>query len=144
MKQLEAFGVKTRFIRGDLTSYNKTIQPYSGNIEKQTLTNPNYREALYTSKNSQLVVMNLKPKQSIGRETHSQDQFFRIEKGRAEFNINGKKIIQGDGGAVIVPANTPHNVTNPSKTSNLKLYAIYSPSHHPPNTKQKTRPKWNN
>lgn len=130
-----------QIISRDTSSNNKKIMPYSGNIEKQTLANPNYREALYTSKKSQLVVMNLKPGQSIGKEKHSQDQFFRIEQGQARFDINGKKIVQGNGGAVIVPANTPHNVTNPSKTRELKLYAIYSPSHHPPNTKQLLRPK---
>jgi mannose-6-phosphate isomerase-like protein (cupin superfamily) len=140
MKQLEAFGIKKVFIRKDTTTYNNRLAPYSGNIEKQTLNNPNYREALYTSKNSQLVVMNLKPRESIGREVHPQDQFFRIEQGKARFDINGKIINQGNGGAVIVPAGSPHNVTNPSKTRELKLYAIYSPSHHPPNTKQKTRP----
>jgi len=141
MKQLEAFGIKKVFIRKDTTTYNNRLAPYSGNIEKQTLANPNYREALFTSKNSQLVVMNLKPRESIGREVHPQDQFFRIEQGQARFDINGKKIVQGNGGAVIVPANTPHNVTNPSKTSHLKLYAIYSPSHHPSGTKQKNKPK---
>ena len=152
MKQLEAFGIKTQFIRKDTTTYNNRVTntpkgevstPYVGNVEKQTMQNKDYRNTLFTGKHSQLVLMNIKPRQSIGNEVHPKvDQFFRIESGDAEFTLNNKqKIREGPGGAVIVPGGHYHNVTNPSKTRDLKLYTIYSPSNHPPNTRQKTRPK---
>lgn len=117
--------------------------PYHGNIEQQTIKNPNYRDTLFTGKHSQLIVMNIKPRQSIGNEVHPHvDQFFRIESGKAQFNLdNGKeKFVEGNGGAVIVPSGHYHNVTNPSQKNSLKLYTIYSPSNHPPGTKQKNRP----
>ena len=116
--------------------------PYHGNIEKQTLNNPNYRDTLFTGKHSQLIVMKLLPREAIGNEVHPHvDQFFRIESGNAHFSIdNGKeKYTLGSGGAVIVPSGHWHNVTGGDK--GVKLYTIYSPSNHPPNTKQKVRPK---
>jgi len=116
--------------------------PYHGNIEKQTMNNPNYRDTLFTGKHSQLIVMSLKPHEQIGNEVHPHvDQFFRIEGGTAHFVIdNGKeKYTIGPGGAVIVPSGHWHNVIAGDKT--VKLYTIYSPSNHPPNTKQKVRPK---
>jgi mannose-6-phosphate isomerase-like protein (cupin superfamily) len=119
-------------------------KPYHGNIEQQTIKNPNYRDTLFTGKHSQLIVMSLKPKEQIGNEVHPHvDQFFRIEQGKAKFSIdNGKeKYVEGNGGAVMVPSGHYHNVTNASNKKPLKLYTIYSPSNHPPGTKQKNRPK---
>src|SRR3989338_6525267 len=54
------------------------------NIEKESLENINFRKVLYTAKNSQLVVMSLKPKEEIGSEVHELDQFIRVEKGRGK------------------------------------------------------------
>lgn len=134
----------------DITSHDlntpkgEVHTPYHGNIEQQTIKNPNYRDTLFTGKHSQLIVMSLKPKEQIGNEVHPHvDQFFRIESGKAKFSIdNGKeKYVEGNGGAVMVPSGHWHNVTNPSPNKPLKLYTIYSPSNHPPGTKQKTRPK---
>ena len=118
--------------------------PYHGNIEQQTLKNPNYRDTLFTGKHSQLIVMTLKPRQQIGNEVHPHvDQFFRIESGKGRFIIdNGKKrYVEGHDGAVMVPSGHWHNVINPSTRHPLKLYTIYSPSNHPPGTKQRLRPK---
>ncbi len=131
------------FSRNLNTPKGEIHTPYHGNLERQTKQNNNYRDTLFTGKHSQLITMSLLPKQEIGNEVHPHvDQFFRIESGRARFNIdNGKtKYVEGNGGAVIVPSGHWHNVTNTGKTK-LKLYTIYSPSNHPPNTKQKIRPK---
>jgi len=132
----------------DKYSHN-VIQPitggiYHGNIEKETKRNPDYRNTLFTGHHSQVIVMSLLPGQEIGNEVHPKvDQFFRIEQGTAKFVLdNGKKTFtEGNGGAVMVPAGHWHNVINPSKTSLLKLYTIYSPRNHPPKTKQKLRPR---
>ena len=113
---------------------------YVGKIEKQTLSNDYFRQVLFTEKHMQLVVMCLQPGEEIGNEVHSNvDQFFRIEQGEAKFVFNGKEIhLVKDGDAVIVPANTYHNVINTSKTKQLKLYTIYSPPNHPDKTIHKT------
>src|SRR3989344_1794384 len=103
---------------------------YTTNIEKDTLENGNFRKVLYTAKNSQLVVMSLKPKEDIGAEVHQLDQFIRVEKGSGKTVLNGEEREIGDGSAVIVPAGTEHNIINTSETEEMKLYTVYSPPNH--------------
>ncbi|MCX8015949.1 MAG: cupin domain-containing protein [Patescibacteria group bacterium] len=101
------------------------------NIEKETLENNNFRKVLYTGRNSQLVLMSLKPKEEIGMEIHTDnDQFFRFEKGEGRVIIDGNEYLVKDGDAIVVPAGAEHNVINISETEELKLYTIYSPPHH--------------
>lgn len=100
-------------------------------IENDAIANTNFREVLYTSKYSQLVLMNLRPKEEIGIETHqSNDQFFRVEKGHGKCFIDGNEYELRDGDAVVVPSGARHNIINVSDTEELKLYTIYSPPHH--------------
>ncbi len=107
------------------------MKGYKTNIEKDTLNNDNFRKVLYTSKYSQLVLMNLLPKEEIGMEVHeNNDQFFRFEKGNGKVIIDGNEYKVTDGDAVVVPAGSQHNVINVSESDNLKLYTIYSPAHH--------------
>jgi mannose-6-phosphate isomerase-like protein (cupin superfamily) len=107
------------------------MKGYFTNIEKGALENKDFRKVLYTSKYSQLVLMNLKPKEEIGMEIHpDNDQFFRIEKGEGKCLIDGNEYELSDGVAIIVPAGAEHNVINTSDTEELKLYTIYSPAHH--------------
>ena len=114
---------------------------YAGSIEKQTLENTYFRKVLFTGKHAQLVVMCLRPGEEIGNEVHPEvDQFFRIEQGEATFVIDEKeRRTVRDGDAVVVPAGAYHNVINPSKTTELKLYTIYSPPNHPDGTVHKTK-----
>jgi mannose-6-phosphate isomerase-like protein (cupin superfamily) len=114
---------------------------YVGAIETETLKNTNFRQVLFTGKHAQLVVMCLQPGEEIGDEVHPKtDQFFRIEQGEAKFIFGEKKeYIVRDGGAVVVPAGTYHNVINTSKTTQLKLYTVYSPPNHPAGTVHATK-----
>jgi mannose-6-phosphate isomerase-like protein (cupin superfamily) len=114
---------------------------YVGSIEKQTLANTYFRQVLFTGPHTQLVVMCLQPGEEIGDEVHSNvDQFFRIEQGEAKFVFNEKKeCLVRDGDAVVVPAGTYHNVINPSKTTQLKMYTLYSPPNHADKTVHKTK-----
>ena len=107
------------------------MKGYATAIEKETLKNSDYRRVLYTGKYSQLVLMNLKPMEEIGMETHNDsDQFFRFEEGEGKVIIDGVEHKVKDGDAVIVPAGAKHNVVNTSKKLELKLYTIYSPPEH--------------
>lgn len=100
-------------------------------IEKETKKNTDFRHVLYTGKHSQLVVMNIKPGEEIGEETHKDvDQFFRFEEGEGKVIIDGIEHRVKDGNGAIVPAGAKHNVINTSKLVNLKLYTIYSPPEH--------------
>ncbi|MDP1845955.1 MAG: cupin domain-containing protein [Candidatus Moranbacteria bacterium] len=107
------------------------MKGFNANIEKDTLENSNFRKVLYTGKHSQLVLMNLAPKEEIGLEVHPEnDQFFRFEKGQGKCVIDGNEYDVTDGSAIVVPAGAQHNVVNLSETEELKLYTIYSPAHH--------------
>ncbi len=116
------------------------MKGFKSSIEKDTLANRDFRRVLYTGKHSQLVLMSLRPGEEIGDEVHrTVDQFFRFEKGEGIVSIDGAKHKVGDGDAVIVPAGARHNVTNTSKTADLKLYTIYSPPEHVDGTIRKTK-----
>ena len=106
---------------------------FNTNLEKATINNNNYRKVIYTSsdKHMQLVLMSLKPKEEIGKEIHPKTiQFFRIEQGNGIAIIGNREIKLTDGSLLIVPANTYHNIINTGDTD-LKLYTIYIPAHHP-------------
>ena len=107
------------------------MKGFVNNIEQATLANNNFRQVLYTSKHSQLVLMSLKPNEEIGMEVHNDnDQFFRFEKGMGKVIIDGNEYQISDGFAVVVPSGAQHNVINTSADQDLKLYTIYSPAHH--------------
>ena len=107
------------------------MKGYSVSLEKETLNNTYFRRVLYTGKHSQLVLMSLKPGEEIGEEVHEHiDQFFRFEQGEGAVVIDGVSKKVRDGSAAIVPSGARHNVINTSKTSELKLYTIYSPPEH--------------
>lgn len=103
---------------------------YVTNIEKDSLENSNFRKVVYTAKNSQVVLMSLKPGEDIGSEIHHLDQFLRIEKGSGKTVLNGQEFPIEDGSAIVVPAGVEHNIINTSETEEMKLYTIYSPPNH--------------
>jgi mannose-6-phosphate isomerase-like protein (cupin superfamily) len=99
------------------------------NIKDITLKNEYFRKVLYTAKNCQLVVMELKPGEEIGAEVHKLDQFFRVEHGNGEAVLNGVRTSIEEGFGIVVPAGTNHNIINTDAIP-LKLYTIYSPPNH--------------
>ena len=109
------------------------------NIEKDTINNKNYREVLFTTKNSQLVLMTVAPGDEIGEEVHKLDQFIRFESGSGKVILGDFEQEVSDGDAIVVPEGIKHNVINTSKTEDLKLYAVYSPPQHKKNTIHKTK-----
>lgn len=106
------------------------MKGYVGNIEKLTLSNTYFRRVLYTAKNSQLVVMSLKPNEDIGEEVHHLDQFIRCEAGHGKAILDGKEHLISDGFAIVVPAGARHNIMNTSRSEPLQLYTVYSPPNH--------------
>ena len=109
------------------------------NIEKETTENTDYRRVLYTGRYSQLVVMSIEPGDEIGNEMHVLDQFIRIEEGKAKAVLNNADEYEmKDDDAIVIPANTWHNVINTGDTP-LKLYTLYSPPEHKDGTIHKTK-----
>ncbi len=112
---------------------------YVINIEKKTLENNYFREVLFTTDKSQLVVMALKPGEEIGMEIHPEhDQFIRIESGTGKVIMNGEEHELADGSAIVIPAGTQHNIINTSAIV-MKLYTIYTPPEHKSGTVHKTK-----
>ena len=121
-------------------------------LERDTIKNTNYRNVIFTSPNPkgiQLVLMNIKPKEEIGLEVHTNpnvDQFIKVEHGSAKIVIieNYDEINEvteiyylDEGDAIVIPAGTYHNVINPDSRKNLKLYSVYTPPEHPVGLVQK-------
>lgn len=103
---------------------------YHTNIIKDTQTNDNFRQVMFTGKNSQLVVMSIPPGGEVGKETHKyteQTLFFLSGVGEGEFDGEKFPIVQGDV-AVVVPG-TEHNFVN-TGTEPLKIYTVYAPPNH--------------
>lgn len=114
------------------------LKGYVINIENDTVKNSDFRKVLYTGKNTQLVLMSIKPKEDIGVEVHDVDQFFRIDAGSGKVVINDIEHKVSNGFAIVVPAGARHNVINDG-VEDLKLYSLYSPPHHKDKTVHKTK-----
>ncbi len=98
-----------------------------GNIEELTLRNKYFRRVISTTKQQQVVLMNIPPHDEIGKEKHSKiTQFIRIEGGKGVAILNNTKYSLKDGDFIVVPAGTTHNIKNTSSTKDLLLYTIYS------------------
>jgi mannose-6-phosphate isomerase-like protein (cupin superfamily) len=118
---------------------------WAADIEAATLENTNFRRVLFTGGHMQLTVMSLAPGEDIGWEMHdTHDQFLRIEQGRgrlrfgrSENSVEEEHNVEDDW-AIIVPAGTWHDVLNTGDTE-LKLYSLYAPPEHPPETVHRTK-----
>lgn len=114
--------------------------PWVLDIEDATLSNSNYRHVQWTGEYMQMVLMSLKPGETIDLEMHEEiDQFIRIEQGEARVligessdNPSFDKLVSDDW-AVFIPAGYWHEVRNTGSTD-LKIYTIYSPAEHPAGT----------
>jgi mannose-6-phosphate isomerase-like protein (cupin superfamily) len=115
------------------------MKGYVINIELASKKNEYFRNVLYTAKNSQLVVMSLKPGEEIGEEIHQLDQFIRCEQGTGKAVLDGKEHSISDGFAIVVPAGAKHNIINTSTDVSMKLYTVYSPPNHKDGTIHETK-----
>ena len=115
------------------------MKGFVADIEQLTEENTNFRRVLYTGKNMQLVLMSLKPGEEIGAEVHEdRDQFFRVEQGNGEVDIDGVRTPVKSDEAIIVPAGARHNVVNTGE-SPLQLYTLYGPPEHKEGTVHVTK-----
>jgi len=106
-----------------------TMDGFVQDIADIAVKNGDFRRVLYTAMHSQLVVMALMPKESIGAEVHKLDQFFRVEEGEGEAILSGLRTPIRAGFAVIVPAGVMHNIVNTGDRP-MKLMTVYAPPNH--------------
>jgi len=116
-----------------------------GDIERETIENATFRTVLWTGDHSQLTVMSIPAGEDIGKEVHTDhDQFLRIEQGSARVELGPSEdeveFTQDVGAdwAIVVPAGVWHDLVN-TGDGELKVYSLYSPAEHPPNTVHATK-----
>ena len=108
-------------------------------VLKLAKANRNFRKVICTGQNSQLVLMNIRPKEDIGMETHGGvDQILFFVSGSGQAIVGGKTSAVKSGVVVFVPAGTQHNFRNTGKVD-LKLYTVYSPAEHADGTIHRTK-----
>jgi len=115
------------------------MKGYVVNIEEKTQANSYFREVLFTTDKSQLVVMALQIGEEIGAEVHAEhDQFIRVESGVGKAIMDGVESDLADGSAVVIPAGVEHNIINTGETV-MKLYTVYTPPEHADKTVHHTK-----
>ena len=124
--------------KSEYTAALETDEGFVTDIGAASKRNTDFRRVLYTGENMQLVLMSLKPGEEIGSEVHDLSQFLRIEEGEAKAIVGGEEYILKAEDAVIVPEGVEHNLTNTGHVD-LKLYSIYTPPQHPPETVHETK-----
>ena len=128
----------------EVTLKDYGAEPTVLDIDAYTISNDNFRTALWTGTKLQVTLMSISIGGEVGLEQHSDtDQFLRIEDGEAkvlmgddEESLTFIKTAEKDF-AIIVPAGKWHNIINIGDKP-LKLYSIYSPVEHPHGTVHKT------
>lgn len=100
--------------------------PYGIKLKFDVMRSNKYRSELIKTKNQQLAIMSLTPGQTIPAEIHDVDQFIYIVAGSGSAIINNLHYNFSEGDALIIPAETQHEIIN-SSSSTLKLFTVYSP-----------------
>lgn len=114
---------------------SKTTLP----IVEMAKENEEFRQVLWTGKNTQLVLMAIPAGGEIGGEVHEgHDQLLYFVEGEGEATIGDIKAAVQSGDVSIVPSGTYHNFRN-TGTVMLKLYTTYCPPEHAPGTEHETK-----
>ena len=112
---------------------------YQDNILEKTRQNSYFRQVLFTGDKSQLVVMEIKPGEDIGTETHSHvEQILFFLSGAGKVVADGRESTIKAGDVVIVKPGTEHNFVN-TGSELLKIYTIHCPPNHIDSRVHKTK-----
>lgn len=111
---------------------------FKENCFEKARENSAYRNVVFTTNNSQLVLMTLEPHDEIPEEQHKVDQIFIFVSGSGEALLNGISVTFKAYDTLIVPAGTMHVIRN-TESEALKLFTFYAPPQHPAQTYQQTR-----
>lgn len=123
---------------------NKSINPViTQQIFAKAKKNNDWKFALVTGKNAQIVFMNISPSTNptneVGMETHKFDQVIFIAEGNAKAVLNGKSTSVKSGDMIFIPQGTPHNIINLNAKKPLKIISVYSDTDIPVNTVYKKK-----
>jgi mannose-6-phosphate isomerase-like protein (cupin superfamily) len=116
-----------------------TAKVYSGDVARLAEENENFRQVLFTTELSQLVLMSIPAGEEIGEESHDGiDQVLAFVAGEGRAVIEGESISVRPGSVVVVPSGTRHNFIATGEQP-LKLYTIYTPPEHADGTLHRTK-----
>ncbi|MBL7479556.1 cupin domain-containing protein [Legionella bononiensis] len=116
---------------------NKINAAISPQIFEMAKKNENWKLALVTGKDAQVVLMNITPKTNpnneIGVETHQFDQVIFVVEGHAKSILNGKNSTVTAGDMIFIPQGIPHNFINLDAKKPFKIISVYSATDIPEN-----------
>ncbi|MDR3441856.1 MAG: cupin domain-containing protein [Legionella sp.] len=122
---------------------NKLNTVISPKIFEMAKKNENWKLALVTGKDAQVVFMNItpntNPNNEIGLETHPFDQVIFVVEGKAKSVINGKKSTVTTGDMIFIPQGVPHNFINLDMKKPFKIISVYSATDIPKNVAYKRK-----
>ena len=126
------------------TTVNSKINAViSSQIFEMAKKNENWKLALVTGKDAQVVFMNITPKTNpnneIGIETHQFDQVIFVVEGQAKSVLNGKNSTVTVGDMIFIPQGVPHNFINLNAKKPFKIISIYSATDIPKNAAYKQK-----
>lgn len=119
-------------------------EPFVIKIAWETEQNSNYRSALWTGVNMQVMLMSMDVGQKSELEIHGTDHFVCIQEGQAivetgkdRDNLDFRVRVSADY-AIMIPTGIWHSFINIGNTK-LKLYVIYGPPRFPHGTIMETK-----
>lgn len=116
-----------------------TKKVYANDVTRLAEENENFRQVLFTTELSQLVLMSIPAGEEIGEETHEGiDQVLVFVAGEGRAVIEGESLSVRAGGLVVVPSGTRHNFIATGEEA-LKLYTVYTPPEHADGTLHRTK-----
>jgi quercetin dioxygenase-like cupin family protein len=122
---------------------NKINAVISSKVFEMVKKNENWKLALVTGKDAQVVFMNITPKTNpnneIGLETHPFDQVIFVVEGQAKSVLNGKKSTVTAGDMIFIPQGIPHNFINLNVKKPFKIISVYSATDIPENVAYKQK-----
>ncbi len=112
---------------------------YAEDVVSLARENENFRQVLFTTDRSQLVLMSIPVGAEIGEEVHDGiDQVLAFVDGVGEAVLAGERRPVRAGSVVVVPAGTLHNILATGGVP-LKLYTVYTPPEHADGTVHRTK-----
>ncbi len=121
----------TSFAGSDQTSFsNKMTATISPSVFDMAKKNENWKAALVTGRDAQVVFMNItpatNPDNEIGMETHAFDQVIFVVDGQAKSVLDGKESTVTAGDMIFIPQGVPHNFINLDAKKPFKIISVYS------------------
>lgn len=113
------------------------------NIFKKIKSNTNWKDAIVTGENAQVVLMSItpqtNPKNEIGIDTNESDLIIMILDGSGKAHLNGAISDVTENDLIFIPEGTAYNIININKNKPLKLVCIFSETDLAANTVLETK-----